>query len=65
MHEYKIRVLVRNIEDEREWLDKGADTTEIKGVFSSEEGDRTKVTAKIMEAIRSLVDKSVVNDGTG
>lgn len=57
---YKIRVLIRDMEDERDWFDKGADTQEIVGFFESDAKDRTQAASYIMGLLKEMVD-----DGTG
>ena len=60
MPTYKIRVLIRDIEDERVWFDKGGDTQEIVGTFMSDAENKEEAAAYIM----GLLDK-MVNHGTG
>ncbi len=54
---YKIRVLIRSIDDEREWFDKEKDTVEIVGVMRSPEEDMKEVGKTIMEMLRKMVNE--------
>lgn len=57
MAEFKIRVLIRDIDDEREWLDELENTEEIVGIMRADTEDKKEVCRTIMKMLNTMVNE--------